>query len=63
MQYREVKICLVSELVRELKFSHCELLLLEVSSWGMGIVWEPRVRWMSTVESRYQAMTGSVAKM
>jgi hypothetical protein len=48
----------VSELVRELQFSHCGLLLLEAGSWGMGIVWEPRVRGMSAVRSCYQATTG-----
>jgi hypothetical protein len=33
-----------SELVKELQFSHCELLLLEDGSWGTGKVREPRVR-------------------
>jgi hypothetical protein len=32
-------------------FSHCEPLLLEASSLGMGIVQEPRVRGMSTIEA------------
>jgi hypothetical protein len=29
--------------------SPCELLLLESGSWGMGIVWEPRVRGSSAI--------------
>jgi hypothetical protein len=41
-----------------LQFSYCEPLLLEAGSWGTGIVWEPRVRGTSTVESHYWAMTG-----
>jgi hypothetical protein len=49
---------LVGELVRELQFSRCELLLLEAGSRGTGIVQEPRVRGTSAFGSRYQATTG-----
>jgi hypothetical protein len=49
----------VSELVRELlKFSPCELLLLEAGSWGTGIVSEPWLWRTSTTGSCYQATTG-----
>jgi hypothetical protein len=41
-----------------LHFSHCELLLFEAGSWGMGIVLEPRGRGKSRVGSRYRATTG-----
>jgi hypothetical protein len=37
-----------------LRFSPCELLLLEAGSWNTGTVREPRGRGTSTVESRYQ---------
>jgi hypothetical protein len=46
---------MVGELVKDLQFSICELLLLEVGSRGTGIFREPRVSGKSTVESRYQA--------
>jgi hypothetical protein len=50
---------LVGEWVRGLlRFSPCELLLLEAGSWGTRIVREPRVRGTSAVRSRYQATTG-----
>jgi hypothetical protein len=48
---------LVCKLVREKQFRPCELLLLEVGSWGMGIVREPTERGSSAVGSRYQATT------
>jgi hypothetical protein len=41
-----------------LRYSRCELLLLETSSWGTEIIQEPRVRRTSAVESRYQTTTG-----
>jgi hypothetical protein len=48
----------VSELIRELlRFSPCELLLLEAGSSGTGTVREPRVRGRSAVRSRYQSTT------
>jgi hypothetical protein len=45
--------CWVSELRGLLRFSPCELLLLEAGSWGMGTVPEPRGRGTSAVGSRY----------
>jgi hypothetical protein len=45
------------ELVGEMQFSHCELLVLEAGSWGKGIVREPRSG-TSAVGSRYQSTTG-----
>jgi hypothetical protein len=48
---------LVGELVRELQFSPCELLLLETGSWGTGMIREPRVKQTSAVGRRYQATT------
>jgi hypothetical protein len=46
----------VREWVRGLlRFSPCELLLLEAGSWGTGIVREPRGRGTSAVGSRYRA--------
>jgi hypothetical protein len=46
----------VSEWVRGLlRFTPCELLLLEAGSWGTGIVWESRIRGTSAVASRYRA--------
>jgi hypothetical protein len=49
------------ELVREVQFSHCELLLLDAGSCGMGLVREPIVRVTYTVGSRYQATTEDTA--
>jgi hypothetical protein len=49
---------LVSDLVRELQFSRCELLLLEAGSSGTGTVREPRVWRNFAVGRRYQATTG-----
>jgi hypothetical protein len=49
---------LVGELVRELQFTRCMLLLLEASSCGTGIVREPTIRGTSVVGSRYQTTTG-----
>jgi hypothetical protein len=37
--------------VRELQFTHCELLLIEAGSLSMGTVWEPKIRGMSTTEA------------
>jgi hypothetical protein len=48
----------VIQLVRELHVSHFQLLLLEVASWGMGIIPEPRVKGTSSIDSRYQATAG-----
>jgi hypothetical protein len=49
----------VSELVRELlRFSLCELLLLEDSNWCKEIMLEPRVRGTTAFGSRYQATIG-----
>jgi hypothetical protein len=58
VQCREVKSWLVSELVRELQFSRCEMLLVETGSGVTGIVREPRVRGTSAVGSRYRTTTG-----
>jgi hypothetical protein len=46
------------ELVKELRFSSCELLLLEAGGWGTGIVREPQGKGTSAVGSRYQTTTG-----
>jgi hypothetical protein len=48
---------MLSELVRELQFIRCDLLLLQVGSSGTGIVQKPRVRGTSATGSRYRAMT------
>jgi hypothetical protein len=45
-------------LLRELKFSHRELLLSEAGTGGTGLFREARVREKSAVGSRYQAITG-----
>jgi hypothetical protein len=58
MQCREVKSWLVSELVWELQFICCDLLLLQDVSWGKGIVRGPRVGGTSSVGSRYRATAG-----
>jgi hypothetical protein len=53
VQLSEVKSELVGEFVGGLlRFSPCELLLLEAVSCGGGIVREPRAMGMSTVGSR-----------
>jgi hypothetical protein len=50
---------LVDEWVRGLlRYSPCELLLLESGTWGTGIIREPRVRRTSAVGCRYQATIG-----